>query len=128
MDYLFLLGRVLLGGYFVMNGIGHFKNLGGMTGYAQSKMVPMPKQAVMLTGLMLLLGGLGILLGVYVGYSIYLLILFLLAVSFKMHKYWKEDEQMSRMGEQINFMKNLALLGALIMLLYIPTPWLMSLM
>jgi len=66
MEYLFLLGRILLGGYFIKNGYNHLKNLNMLTGYAQSKGVPMPKIAVFVTGLMLLFGGLGILLGVYV--------------------------------------------------------------
>ena len=47
MIYLFVLGRILLGGYFIMSGFNHFKNLGMLTGYAQSKGVPMPKAAVM---------------------------------------------------------------------------------
>jgi uncharacterized membrane protein YphA (DoxX/SURF4 family) len=117
MDYLFILGRILLGGYFVMSGINHFRHLTSMTGYAHSKNVPMPKQAVMLTGLMLLLGGLGILFWSYVTYAVYILILFLLVVSFKMHQFWKIQDPMQKMSEQVNFMKNLALLGALLLFL-----------
>lgn len=110
-----------------MSGLNHFKHLPMLTGYAQSKGVPMPKEMVMLTGLMMLLGGLGVLLGVYVTWSIYLLVLFLLLASFKMHQFWKVTEPMSRMGEEVNFKKNLALLGALLMLLAIPLPWAMPL-
>jgi putative oxidoreductase len=126
MEYLFVLGRVLLGGYFAMSGFNHLKNLNMLTGYAQSKGVPMPKAAVLLTGLMMLLGGLGILLGVYVQVSIYLIAIFLFVVTLKMHQYWKADEA-SKMGEHINFYKNMGLLGAVLMLLAIPLPWVMSL-
>jgi uncharacterized membrane protein YphA (DoxX/SURF4 family) len=125
--YLFVLGRILLGGYFVMSGYKHFKHLKNNVGYAQSKGVPMPREAVMLTGLMLILGGLGILFGVYIGWAVLLLSVFLVVTSFKMHQYWKITDPMMRMGEQINFTKNLALFGAILMLLMIPLPWKVSL-
>jgi putative oxidoreductase len=127
MVYLFLLGRILLGGYFVMSGVNHFKHLHMLTGYAQSKGVPMPREAVLLTGLMMVLGGLGILLGVAVQVSILVLSIFLLVTTIQMHQFWKISDQMARMGEEINFKKNLALLGALLMLLAIPLPWAVSL-
>ncbi|HEY4513494.1 MAG TPA: DoxX family membrane protein [Candidatus Paceibacterota bacterium] len=125
--YLFVFGRILLGGYFIMSGYGHFKNVAGLTGYAQSKGVPMPREGVLLSGLMMVLGGLGILLGVYIGYSVLLLAVFLFVASLKMHQYWKVTDQMAKMGERINFTKNMALLGAVLMLLMIPLPWAVAL-
>ena len=127
MEYLFLLGRILLGGYFIKNGYNHLKNLNMLTGYAQSKGVPMPKIAVFVTGLMLLLGGLGIVLGIYIQLSVLLLVVFLLVTTFKMHQYWTMTDPMGRMGEHVNFYKNLGLLGAVLMLLAIPLPWVLSL-
>ncbi|MBI2631013.1 DoxX family membrane protein [Candidatus Nomurabacteria bacterium] len=121
-SYLWLLGRIILGGYFIMSGYAHFKNLASYTGYAQSKGVPMAKASVIITGLMMLLGGLGILIGVYVQFSIFLLALFLLGTLVKMHTYWKETDPMARMGERVNFYKNLALIGALLMITPYVTP------
>lgn len=129
MEYLFLLGRILVGVYFMMSGINHFKHLAMMTGYAQSKGLPMPREGVILTGLMMFAGGLGILLGVYVTFSILILALFLLVASFKMHQFWIVTDKMARMGEEINFKKNLALMGALLMMLAIPlSAWAFPLM
>ena len=54
------------------------------------------------------------------------LVVFLLGVSFKMHAYWKVQDPSMRMMQKINFDKNMALLGALLMLLMISTPWLYS--
>ncbi len=127
MIYLFILGRILLGGYFIKSGYNHFKNLGMLAGYAASKGVPMPRESVLLTGLMMFLGGLGILLGVYVQISVLLISLFLLGTLIKMHRYWEIADPMARMGEQVNFYKNLGLLGALLMLLAIPLPWVAAL-
>jgi uncharacterized membrane protein YphA (DoxX/SURF4 family) len=127
MIYLFVLGRILLGGYFIMSGINHFKNLKMLSGYAQSKGVPMATTAVWFSGLMLLVGGLGIVLGAWIQLSVLLLVLFLLITTFQMHQYWKVEDQMAKMGERVNFMKNLALLGSLLMILMIPAPWAVSL-
>ena len=123
MIYLFLLGRILVGGYFIMSGYNHFKNRGMLSGYAESKGVPMASFSVWLSGAMMLLGGLGVLLGVYVTYSIYLLVIFLLVAALKMHQFWKISDPGARMTEEINFKKNLALAGALLMLLAIQLPW-----
>ena len=127
MEYLFILGGILLGGYFVMNGLNHFIHFKMLTGYAQSKGVPMAGAAVLLSGFMLFLGGLGIILGIYIEFSVLLLVLFLLVTTLQMHQYWKITDQMLKMGEQINFYKNISLIGALLMLLAIPLPWVLSL-
>lgn len=127
MEYLFVLGRILLGGYFILGGFNHFKNLKALTGYAQSKKVPMASTVVFVSGLIMLLGGLGILLGVYIELSVLLLSAFLLIVSMQMHQYWKVSDQGEKMSEEINFKKNMALLGAVLMLLAIPSPWILSL-
>jgi putative oxidoreductase len=126
MIYLFILGRILLGGYFIMSGYNHFKNLEATTGYASSKGVPWPKLAVAVTGLLLLLGGLGILLGVWVQCAVLLLSIFFVFVTPKMHAFWKIEDPMQKMAEKINFWKNVALLGAVLLLLFIPTPWPLS--
>ncbi|OGZ01664.1 MAG: DoxX family protein [Candidatus Liptonbacteria bacterium RIFCSPLOWO2_12_FULL_60_15] len=126
-EILFLVGRVLFGGYFVMMGLNHFMKNGMLTGYARSKNVPMAKLAVMGSGLLLLAGGLGVLLGGYVQWAVAALALFLVPVSFTMHAFWAIPDPMARMGDQVNFMKNMALLGAALMLLTIPGPWPFSL-
>lgn len=126
MDYLFLVGRILFGGYFVYNGINHFLNLKTMAGYAQSKGTPAPEVAVVGSGLMLVLGGLSILLGAYPVVGIALLIGFLVPTSFVMHNFWKAADPQTKMNDMINFTKNVALAAALLMFLAIPRPWPLS--
>lgn len=123
MDFLFLVGRVIFGGFFIYNGINHFQHLTMMSNYAKSKGVPLSSLAVALTGILLILGGLSILLGAFPIVGIILLALFLILVSFMMHNFWTITDPQMKMGEMINFMKNMALLGALFMFLSIPTPW-----
>ncbi len=126
MPLLFVIGRILLGGYFLLAGYNHFKNLEGNAGYAKFKGVVMPKLAVGFTGLLLLVGGASIITGFATNVGLAALILFLIPVTFQMHPFWKETDPMKKMGEKINFEKNLALLGAILMLLALGVPWMNS--
>ena len=58
--------------------------------------------------------------------GIILLIIFLLVMSFQMHNYWKVDDAQMKQIDMINFTKNMALIGALLMFLLLPHPWPMS--
>ena len=127
MDSTFLIGRIIFGGYWLMAAVNHFKNLVHMSEYAKAKGTPLPKLAVTGTGALLLVGGLSILLGVYPAAGIALLILFLLGVSIQMHSFWKVDDAQMKQIDIINFTKNMALIGALLMFLLLPRPWPMSL-
>lgn len=127
-EYLFLLGRLLLGGFFVSAGIGHFQKLDMMAGYAASKKVPMPKFGVAFTGLLLLLGGLGVILGVWVPYALGCLVLFLVPTTFVMHSYWNDTDPGTKMANRVNFGKNIALLGAVLIMYMLSLPWPLSLM
>jgi putative oxidoreductase len=124
---IFIIGRVLLGGFFINSGINHFRGIAMMSGYAQMKGIPMPKASVALTGVLLLIGGLSILLGVYPTVGVAALAVFLVPTTVMMHAFWKVEDPMARMGEMVNFTKNTALLGAAFTLLAIPQPWTVSL-
>lgn len=106
-----------------MQAYNHFKNLEGLSGYAASKGTPMPKAAVFGTGILLLLGGAGILLGIWVKLAALLLVVFLVGVTFQMHRYWEIADPNQQMVEKINFFKNLALLGAVLITFAVPEPW-----
>jgi uncharacterized membrane protein YphA (DoxX/SURF4 family) len=127
MDYLFLVGRVLYGGFFLVSGLNHFSQLNAMVPYAASKGVPAPKLAVLGSGLLAFLGGLSILLGLWPRAGVLLLAIFLLPVTFGMHNYWADGDPQTRQMNQVQFHKNMALLGAALMLLMIPEPWVLSL-
>jgi hypothetical protein len=40
-----------------------------------------------------------------------------------MHDFWRVEDAQQRMGEQINFLKNVALLGGALIAAAIPEPW-----
>ena len=126
MNIAFLIGRVIFGGHWLMASFNHFKNLKYVSEYAKAKGTPSPKLAVGGTGVVLLVGGLSMLLGVYPVVGIILLTIFLLGVSFQMHNFWKVADAQTKQIDMINFTKNMALVGALLMLLLVPHPWSMS--
>lgn len=127
MEILFLIGRILFGGFFVLNGVNHFMKTGMMTGMAAAKGVPAPKLAVIGSGLVLLAAGAGIIFGVYPVTSLILVLVFLLPTTFTMHAFWRERDANLRMSEMINFMKNMAIIGATLMLMALSTNWALSL-
>lgn len=106
-----------------MSGINHFKMKKMMDGYTASKGVPAPSFAVMLSGLWLVAVGAGLILGIYVEWALFMLAAFLIAVSVFMHNFWAVSDPNAKMTEMIHFMKNMALLGATLMMYMIPAPW-----
>lgn len=111
------LGRIIFGGYFLFNAYNHFANLAMMSGYAQSKGIPSAKLAVAGSGMLLAIGGISVIFNLFPIVGLAALALFLLPVTLLMHAFWKVQDPMARIGEMVNFTKNLALLGAVIILL-----------
>lgn len=114
---IFLVGRIMFGGYFVMMGFNHFKNNKMLTGYAASKGVPSPGLAVYFSGLLIFFGGIGIISNMYPIISLVLIITFLVPVSFMIHSFWKNSDPMTKMADMTHFYKNMALIGATLMLI-----------
>jgi uncharacterized membrane protein YphA (DoxX/SURF4 family) len=123
----FLVGRILVGCYYLFNAYHHFVDATPMARLAAMNGVPAPKLAVVLAGVLLLVAGLTLLLGIFPEYGIAAVVLFLIPVTLIMHAFWTEvDPGIARM-QQVNFTKNIALLGTSIMLLAVPRPWPLSL-
>lgn len=119
----FVLGRLIFGGYFVYNGINHFMNEPQMRAYAASKGVRSPDAAVRGSGALLLAGGASVIAGVQPRQGLAAIIAFLVPVSLQMHRFWEIDDPAVRMAETVNFTKNMALVGAALALMQIPQPW-----
>lgn len=123
MDIIFIIGRIMFGMIFLLSGVNHFTKLGNLTSYAASKKVPAPKLATIGTGILLILGSLGIIFGVYVTFALWALVLFLVPTALMMHTFWKETDPQTKQMEMIAFLKDISLAGAALMLLSIPLPW-----
>jgi uncharacterized membrane protein YphA (DoxX/SURF4 family) len=120
---LFVLGRTIFGGFFAFNGINHFRHQKMMSQYAESKGVPAAEAAIPATGALLLGGGMSIMAGLKPKQGLAAIIGFLIPVTLQMHRFWEVQDQQQRMNEMINFSKNVALVGAALMMLELPEPW-----
>ncbi|MDP3955647.1 MAG: hypothetical protein Q8Q18_00165 [bacterium] len=67
---------------------------------------------VSISGILLFLGGASIILGVYAQQGLILLIFVLIAISFKMHAFWKHMDMQMKIMDETHFLKNMALIGA----------------
>jgi uncharacterized membrane protein YphA (DoxX/SURF4 family) len=126
-DIAFVVGRILLGGYFVVAGVAHFRNARMMSGYAASKNVPVPMAAILATGALLVAGGASIVTGILPLVGLAMIAVFLIGVTPTMHDFWRVKDPMQRVAERVNFQKNTALLGAVIALAVVPRPWTLAL-
>ncbi len=112
MDVVILIGRILFVLIFFGSAFGHLTQTSGMAEYAKSRGVPMPEVAVIGGGVLMLLGGLSVLLGLWADLGALLLLIFLVPTAVVMHPFWKETEAHTKQTEQIQFMKDMSLAGA----------------
>jgi putative oxidoreductase len=111
-----LIGRILFSIIFIFAGFGHFSQ--STIQEAAHQGVPSPDILVPLSGIISLLGGLSILFGYKARLGAWLIILFLVPVTFMMHPFWKATDPAAYMIEQIMFFKNLSLIGAAFLIAY----------
>ncbi|MFQ5577860.1 MAG: DoxX family protein, partial [Anaerolineae bacterium] len=108
----FLIGRIIVGLFYLMMAFNHFTQGEMMSGYAASKNVPSPKLAVLGSGVLQLIGGLTILTGYQPLIGVIALVIFFVPVTVMMHNFWAVEDQQTKMMEMTQFMKNMALMGS----------------
>jgi len=115
MEAVMLVGRILFAFMFVMSGFNHLAKAEAMAGYAAYKKVPAPKLANLLSGVLMLLGGLSIILGVYADLGALVLAILLVAMAVKMHDFWNAQGE-AKQPEMIGFLKNISMAGGALFL------------
>lgn len=117
MDVVALIGRILFSLLFLGSAFGHLTQSQAMAGYAASRGVPQPRLAVLSSGVLILVGGLLVLLGVWIDLGALLLVIFLIPTAILMHPFWKETDAMAKQTEMVSFQKDVALGGAALLIL-----------
>ena len=110
-----LVGRVLLGLIFVLSGFAKISGFDGTAGFIASKGLPLPQLVAALTIVVELGGGLALMAGLYTRQAVIALAGFSLLTAVVFHNFWAAP-QADQMGQQINFMKNLAIAGGMLVL------------
>ena len=112
MDIIMIIGRVLFALVFLASGLNHLTKAKAMVGYAQFKKVPMPAASIYVSGLLMLLGGLSVVLGIYADLGAIVLAALLLVMAVKMHDFWAQTDPQAKQGETASFFKNVSMAGA----------------
>jgi putative oxidoreductase len=112
MDVVLLIGRVLFVALFLGSAVGHLTQTDAMAGYAASRGLKMARPATVASGVLMVLGGLSVLLGVWGDLGALLLLVFLLPTAFLMHAFWRETDPTAKQTEMVQFNKDIALAGA----------------
>jgi putative oxidoreductase len=116
MELLFIIGRLILGLYFLHAGFNHFFKTKAMAAYAASKGVPLATTGVIVSGITFTIGGISLIGWIAPLIGLALLIITMIPVTVLMHTFWKHKDPMQRSHEQISFNKNLAIMGAMILI------------
>lgn len=113
-----VVGRVLLCTIFFMAAVGnkipHFQAVAGVMA---KEGVPAPQ--VMLAGaiVFLIAGSLSVILGYKARIGAALLLVFLVLATYFFHDFWKLNDPQARQEQMIQFMKNLGLMGAMLLVI-----------
>ena len=110
MRYLVALGRLFYSLIFVVAGFGHFTHQ--EIAYAAAQGIPLASVLVPVSGIMAIVGGLSILLGFHGKLGAWLLVLFLVPVTFTMHNFWAVKDPMMQQIQIAMFLKNISMLGS----------------
>lgn len=114
-----IVGRVMLATIFFMSAVGNkIPNFSGVTQYMESAGVP--AAGLMLVGAIVFLisGSVSIVLGFKARIGAGLLLIFLALATYFFHDFWSFDpESKDFQMQMIQFMKNLGLAGAMVMLI-----------
>ena len=115
-DELFLIGRIVFSLMFLLYGVRHLTQTEGSAGYAAYKKVPSPRLMVQFTGVAMFLGAVAIILGIWMDLAALGIAIFVTAAGLFMHRFWEEDDVQTRQIEMAQFMKNISIAGAALIL------------
>ena len=113
-----VLGRVMLCTIFLMSAVGNkIPNFNSVVGYMEGAGVPAPQ--VMLAGaiVFLIVGSLSVILGYKARIGAGLLLVFLVLATYYFHAFWNISDAQEKQMQMIQFMKNLSMMGAMLMIM-----------
>lgn len=110
----FRIGRVLLASLFVISGIFKIVGFAGTVGSFGSLGLPVPTLAVLVTILVEVGGGLLLMTGRGVRPVSLVIALFTVGATLSAHHFWTLEGAAAQ-GQMIHFLKNVALIGALLL-------------
>lgn len=115
-DACLLIGRALLGIYFILPGVSKITGYEGTVAYMTEHNVPMIDVLLPLTILIQIGVGLAIVVGYKGQIAAFVLAGLTLVISIYMHNFWDMEEGLARSHETQNFFKNLGIMAGLLVM------------
>ncbi len=113
-DNVALVGRILLAVMFIISGFGKITGFDGTVGYIASKGLPMAQLVAIGTIAVEIGGGVMLAVGFKARWAALALAVFTLLAAIIFHNFWAA-EAAQKMNQQINFMKNISIVGGMLM-------------
>jgi putative oxidoreductase len=110
-----LIGRLLIAMMFILAGFGKIGGFAGVAGYIGSKGLPMPQLLALGTIVLEIVAGLALLVGYKTRWAAAALAAFTVLATLLFHNYWAMPAEQQQV-QQLMFMKNLAIVGGLLMI------------
>jgi putative oxidoreductase len=110
-----LVGRILLGAIFLVSGFAKLTDSSGTVAHMVAAGVPAASTLVWIAGVAEVLGGLSLMTGLLARVGGIGLALFVALATYYFHAFWNL-EGAERLPQMVNFMKNLAIIGGLLLL------------
>jgi putative oxidoreductase len=115
-DAIWLLARCCIGGIFVYSGFGKLTGLDGFAASLAKNGVPMADVMATVGASVEFFGGLAIVLGLQTRYAALLMAAFTISATLISHRFWELQDAAAFKQQSVHFMKNLAILGAFLLL------------
>ena len=117
MSILRRLGQLSLSGIFITGGAQAFLAPGNRAGKVAKAGLPEPESMVVLNGAAMAIGGTLLALDIAPKLAAVALIGLLVPTTLVGHAFWQEESEAGRKAQQTQFMKNLGLIGGLLLVL-----------
>ena len=112
-----LAGRILISLIFIMSGFGKVFQFDGQVAYAASQGVPLASLAILISIVAELAAATMIIIGYRARLGALILLVWMIPVSVMLHAFWNVEDAMAQQMHMIMFMKNLAMMGAMLLLM-----------
>lgn len=112
-----ILGRVLLSAIFILSGLGKIPHFSAVAGMMASMGIPLATVALVITLFIEIGCGLMVLTGFKARYAALVIALWLIPVTLVFHHFWGIPEA-AKQDQMVNFLKNVAIMGGLLILAY----------
>src|SRR5262249_38084674 len=112
-----VLGRLMLAAIFLLSAVGKLGNFNGTAGMMEHKGVPSAQ--IILVGATAFegAGSLSIVLGCRPRIGAILVLVLLILATYYFHDFWRIDDPKEKQDQMIQFLKNLAIMGAMVLII-----------